>query len=75
MGFQRSQNHCLLISWIRTRYELMVGWGELGETARTYTQYYRGQEPVTVTMFGGSGANMKCFQTVSLNPDGYGVTS
>ena len=30
---------------------------------------------MTVRMFGGSGANMKCFLTVSLNPDGYGVTS
>ena len=28
-----------------------------------------------MTMFRGSGANMKCFLTVSLNPDGYGVTS
>ena len=57
----------------------VVGWGELGETARTYTQYYRGiagiQEPMTLTMFGGSGANTKCFQAVSLTPDGYGVTS
>ena len=56
-----------------------LGWGELGETARTYTQYYRGitgiEEPMSVTMFGGSGANMKCFLTVSLNRDGYGVTS
>ena len=52
----------------------MVGWGELGETARTYTQYYRGQKPMIVRMFSGSGANMKCFQAVSLTPDGYGIT-